>query len=518
MGKNATIEEFFVDKFRRKEMFRNKVKAIVGIILVSSMLFGCGQEAVEETQTTEVLVEVQKAEMGSLSINSGFVGTIEASESVNIIPMAAGKVTDTFFEVGDMVEAGDILFKIDDEAAKLQKEQAELTLKSTKQSAAMNQNTNAINFYSQAYNAQAAIDTAEVGYKAVQRNLDDAEDALDDIDDMVDKTKSTIAAYNQYKAIYDDETSTDEAKDKAAASIVFIGTSLGMDTSATDAASLAAVGPALTGSLGDLQSAKSQAKKGVDSLKDTKLTTGISLGQARQALQTICEIQAATGGQVLADSLQTGIDLAAIGVESAELALSFYEVTTPISGKIISKNVTTNGMASQQSVAYVVAQDDSMSTTFNVSEDVKNTLYIGKELVVERNGKEFKGVVSEVANSVDSSTGLFTVKADVEADGEMLPNGVNVKINCETYKEDNVVVIPYDAVYYDSEGSYVYLNKAGKAVKTFVTCGIFDEENISITEGINPGDEVVVSWASNLADGCDLKISDGSKDEVTDAN
>ncbi|MCQ2535592.1 MAG: efflux RND transporter periplasmic adaptor subunit [Lachnospiraceae bacterium] len=501
-------------------MFRNKVKAIVGIILVSSMLFGCGQEAVEETQTTEVLVEVQKAEMGSLSINSGFVGTIEASESVNIIPMAAGKVTDTFFEVGDMVEAGDILFKIDDEAAKLQKEQAELTLKSTKQSAAMNQNTNAINFYSQVYNAQAAIDTAEVGYKAVQRNLDDAEDALDDIDDMVDKTKSTIAAYNQYMSDYKTAVAggDTDARDKAAASIVFIGTSLGMDTRAGDSVSLEAVGPALAKSLGDLQSAKSQAKNGVASLKDTKYTTGISLGQARQALQTICEIQAATGGQVLADSLQTGIDLAAIGVESAELALSFYEVTTPISGKIISKNVTTNGMASQQSVAYVVAQDDSMSTTFNVSEDVKNTLYIGKELVVERNGKEFKGVVSEVANSVDPMTGLFTVKADVEADGEMLPNGVNVKINCETYKEDNVVVIPYDAVYYDSEGSYVYLNKAGKAVKTFVTCGIFDEENISITEGINPGDEVVVSWASNLADGCDLKISDGSKDEVTDAN
>lgn len=495
-------------------MFRNKVKAIVGIILVSSMLFGCGQEAVEETQTTEVLVEVQKAEMGSLSINSGFVGTIEASESVNIIPMAAGKVTDTFFEVGDMVEAGDILFKIDDEAAKLQKEQAELTLKSTKQSAAMNQNTNAINFYSQVYNAQAQADIAEVGYKAVKRNLDDTEDLVDDLEDGIESMTRYLARYKADMATLE----ANPGDPAATADIVGIAGALGLGVDPSDTTTFAALGKAMTTTLAEYQKALPEAKKGVDTLKDSKTTTAIQLGQAKQALQTLCEIQAATGGQVLADSLQTGIDLAAIGVESAELALSFYEVTTPISGKIISKNVTTNGMASQQSVAYVVAQDDSMSTTFNVSEDVKNTLYIGKELVVERNGKEFKGVVSELANSVDSMTGLFKVKADVEADGEMLPNGVNVKINCETYKEDNVVVIPYDAVYYDSEGSYVYLNKAGKAVKTFVTCGIFDEENISITEGINPGDEVVVSWASNLADGCDLKISDGSKDEVTDAN
>lgn len=513
-------------------MFRNRAKAIVGIVLASSMLFGCGEKAVEEVQTTEVLVETMKAEKGSLSLVSGFVGTIEASESVNIIPMAAGKVTETFAEVGDMVEAGDVLFKIDDEAAQIQKEQAELNLKSVKQNAEMTTNTTAINNYSQVYNAQAAIDTAEVGYKAVKRNLSDAEETLDDLEDSIDMMESTIGAYSQYYKAYVTAIAGGHAvgscpqgctegtcpAEKAADSIVYIASKLGIGADRTDGESLKKVGASLGKSLGELQSAASQTENGIDSLKDTKLTTGIGLKQAQQALQTICELQAATGGQVLQDQLQTGISLAALGVESADLALSFYEVTTPISGKIISKNVTTNGIASQQSVAYVVAQDDAMSTTFNVSEDVMKTLYEGKEIVVERNGKEFKGAITEVANAVDPMSGLFKIKAAVEANGEMLPNGVNVKINCETYTEDNAVVIPYDAVYYDSEGSYVYLNKAGKAVKTFVTCGIFDDENITILEGINAGDEVVVTWAANLSDGALLKISDGSNSEVTDAN
>ena len=504
-------------------MSRNRVKAVVGIMLITSMLIGCGKEAVEEVKTTEVLVETQKAEKGSLSLVSGFVGTIEASESVNIIPMAAGTVTETFAEVGDMVEAGDVLFKIDDEAAQIQKEQAELNLKSAKQNAEMTTNTTAINNYSQVYNAQATIDTAKIGYKSVKRNLNDARDMVDELEDTIDDMSYLRGQYNSAIAAYETASKITDPTEKAAAqakaieALVGIGSALGVGVDPSKPQTFYTIGTAIDSSIGQLESGLKEAEKGVATLKDTKATTEIQLKQAQQALQTICELQAATGGQVLQDQLQTGISLAALGVESADLALSFYEVTTPISGKIISKNVTTNGMASQQSVAYVVAQDDAMSTTFNVSEDVRNTLYEGKEIVVERNGKEFKGTITEVANAVDPMSGLFKIKAAVEANGEMLPNGVNVKINCETYSEDGVI-IPYDAVYYDSEGSYVYLNKAGKAVKTFVTCGIFDDENITILEGINAGDEVVVTWAANLSDGALLKISDGSNSEVTDAN
>jgi len=505
-------------------MIKNRAKALLGIMLTTTILFGCG-EAEEQTQTTEILVETQKAEVGSLALVSGFVGTIEASESVNIIPMAAGTVTETFAEVGDMVEAGDLLFKIDDDAAQLQKKQAELTLKSTKQNAEITTNTSAINFYSNAYNAQATIDTAQIGYKSIKRNLNDAKDMVDDLEDTIDDMETLRGQYNSYLAAYqagvaagDNPSDSTSNAGKAKDALVGLAGVLGVSVDPTNAASFAKIDSAISAQIGQLESGLEEAEKGVDTLKDTKATTEIQLKQAQQALQTICELQAATGGQVLQDQLQTGIGLAAVGVESANLALSYYDVTTPISGKIISKNISTNDIASQGMVAYVVAQDDSMSTSFNVSEDVKNTLYEGKEIVVERNGKEYKGVITEVANSVDSMSGLFKIKASVEANGEVLPNGVNVKINCETYNENNVIVIPYDAVYYDTNGSYVYLNDDGKAKKTFVTCGIFDEDNIAILEGLSAGDEVITTWASNLSDGCNLKIADQNGKETDDAN
>ena len=66
------------------------------------------------------------------------------------------------------------------------------------------------------------------------------------------------------------------------------------------------------------------------------------------------------------------------------------------------------------------------------------------------------------------------------------------------------MVIPYDAVYYDNEGAYVYLCTDDKAVKKRVEVGIFNDENIVVREGIKEGDLLITSWSARLLDGVDV--------------
>ena len=205
--------------------------------------------------------------------------------------------------------------------------------------------------------------------------------------------------------------------------------------------------------------------------------------------------------------LNTSLNLAQLGVDSAKLALSYYDVTTPISGKVISKGVDVNGFATSSQAAYVIANDNAMTVTFSVSESVKNTLTAGAPLVVERGGVEFEGVVTEVGNAINQQTGLFLVKGAVYATGEELPSGVSVKIHVETYKTEDAIIIPYDAVYYEKEGAYVYVMKDNVAVKTPVTTGIFDEEHIEITSGVALGDVVITSWSPRLIDGVEVEAA-----------
>ena len=90
-----------------------------------------------------------------------------------------------------------------------------------------------------------------------------------------------------------------------------------------------------------------------------------------------------------------------------------------------------------------------------------------------------------------------------------------MKITSNTYTAENELIIPYGAVYFENEGAYVYLNVDDKAVKTYVTPGIFDDTRIQIVDGIKEGDVVITSWSPRLLDGVsvDAKVSSGQNDK-----
>ena len=148
-----------------------------------------------------------------------------------------------------------------------------------------------------------------------------------------------------------------------------------------------------------------------------------------------------------------------------------------------------------------------MTVSYYVSEKIKNTCQLGQEIQLERNGKTYNASITEIGSSVDPQAGLFKIKACVAATGEELPSGVTVKITADTYSAQNAVVIPYDAVYYDNSGAYVYLNQENRAVKRYVVTGIFDDENMVIEEGIDLGDEIVTSWSPQLTSGALLSTT-----------
>lgn len=442
----------------------------------SLMLGGCGSNEVQETaETSAVVVDMEEAHTGKLTLQNSFVGTVSPQELVYVIPFASGTVTDTYFEVGDQVNAGDVLFQIDDSAAKLQLEQAQLNAVNVRQQAdsalTTQQESANIQMDSSRVQAQSGYDQAEIAYYNVLNNYNDVDDNIDKCEDTIKQLQAAIQAAS---------------------------------VSGGDAAGVAT-----------LQAQLTEVQKTKESLEATKKSLTPSLQQAESAYRAAKESmgivdrsQALSQGQALEDTkkqLSTGEKLANIGVESAELALSYYTVKAPISGTIQSKGVEVNGIAGSSSPAYTIANENMMTVTFQVSEAVKNTLSIGQEVTVERGTTGYTGNITEIGVAVNQQTGLFQIKAAVAANGSELPSGVSVKLTTDTYHtSDSAVLIPYDAVYYDNTGSYVYLSVDGKAVKTYVTTDLFDDTQISVTEGVQPGDTVITSWSPKLMNGVEV--------------
>ena len=75
-----------------------------------------------------------------------------------------------------------------------------------------------------------------------------------------------------------------------------------------------------------------------------------------------------------------------------------------------------------------------------------------------------------------------------------------------TKHADNVMTLPIDAVYHESEKSFVYTYVNGKANKVYVETGLYDDEKIEIISGITTDDQVITTWSSQLRNGSEVKV------------
>lgn len=480
----------------RSSMKKTKRQCAAGIavmLVLAMTLGGCG-DAVQETAATEeesaVTVSTQRVGTGTITLTNSFMGTISPEEMVMVIPLAVGTVTETFFEVGDTVEAGDVLFKIDDEAAKLGLQQAQLSAKTAKQTAdstidnLLNQlDSTDLQMEGSALQSKSSFEQAQIGY---------------------------VTAKNAYEQL--DKQCSDLKKQLD-----------GLTAAQASSQSVSGGNPVSSAQISELQASLTSLQSARDQAYQAYLTARSGYHTAEQALEITDETEAMTQDQLqrtldsTADSLETNVSMAQLGVTQAQMALDNYTVTAPVSGVIESKGVEVNGMASQSSPAYTIVNNNTMTVTFQVSEAVKNTFSVGQQITLERNDNTYKASITEIGASVNPQSGLFQIKACVEANGTELPSGVSVKVSADTYRAENTMIIPYEAVYYENEGAYVYISVDGRAVKTPITTGIFDDDNIVVTGGLELGDIVVTSWSPQLTGGVLLhEVSEDASAEDTE--
>ncbi len=222
----------------------------------------------------------------------------------------------------------------------------------------------------------------------------------------------------------------------------------------------------------------------------------------------------------LADAADVGtgvydaqIAAAETGVDAARYQKDMYRLTAPIDGVVDAVNVKEKGNAAQGYAAFTISEKESMIATFYVTEEVKNFLRPGHEVLLEneddKKSPPVTGMITMIGTSTDPQKGLFKVEAEIFTTGQKkLSGGVNVKLSVVSNAVADQLLIPYDAVYYEDGQAYVYVYTDGKAVRRDVETGLFNEDQIAITQGLNAGDAVITTWASGLKDGAKVEIID----------
>jgi RND family efflux transporter MFP subunit len=203
---------------------------------------------------------------------------------------------------------------------------------------------------------------------------------------------------------------------------------------------------------------------------------------------------------------QNSISAAQLQIDQLQESLDAYTITAPISGVIETANISVHDYATSSSYAFVISNKDTMIATYYVSEDVRNTFTVGQSITLEKDDNTYSGEIVEIGTAIDQTTGLFKIKAAVTGNTEGLLSGTKATVITDTYHENNAVIIPYDSVYYDGSQAYVYIVVDGKAKRTNIETGLYDNENIVVTSGLSEKDTVITTWAAQLRDGVDVEI------------
>lgn len=520
---------------------KNRSVLTLGLMIALGVsVTGCSSKKQTEVTAEKVNVEVQTPGSGEVTLDTDYIGTVSPEQQVYVTPLVSGTVTQVNYAVGDTVQEGDVLFKIDDEAAQLQVSSAKAAYSQAQ--AGVTAATGGSR-HLQNYQAEQGIDTLEDNLDKVRSSISDMEGQIDALGQQQEQL--TAAVQGAQGAVSTQETALIDAKaelqkiEEAAGVLDENGQERQEAIDALDAVkrleivtqknNVSTAEMALKqaqGALSDAQSGLSQVTSGKSQLESALETAKSQKDTLKDNLKTAQETYDITQDEVYPQTDATyaaQLAQAGVGVKSARYQLDFYTVTAPISGQVETVSVEKDAMAAAGNVAFVISNKNSMTVTFQVAEKVKDQLQVGDAITVERGDETFGGTITEVGTMAGAQTKLFQIKATIPGGSDKLPSGVSVKVHATTQREEGDLIIPYDAVYFSAGDAYVYCVENGKLVKTPVTVGLMNDTQVSIADGLTADSQVVTTWSSKLRDGAEVTIvsgedsTDGSNAASTDS-
>ncbi|MEG2087235.1 MAG: efflux RND transporter periplasmic adaptor subunit [Angelakisella sp.] len=411
-----------------------------------------------------ILVTAALPERGSMELTTAFVGTIQPSQVVSVMPKLMGVVREVHVTTGQQVKKGDLLLTLDDKDVLPSYNQAVAGYNSAK--AQVQQMTG-----SSYKSSLAQLDSA---YDSAFDNDENAKYALVKAEGELTAAQQELATAKQALTNAQGEIPPDPGKISKAVAAV--------------ANAEARVGKA------DLSAAAAES---------TKDMTQKYFNNARNSYNAM-----KTDGQVELQAVADAtLKQAEAGLNVAKAQLENTKLYSPIDGVVESISATPLNMVSNSTPAFVISNKDALTVTFNVPSTSIAAMEAGGGVHVVKGTGSYDATITEVTTVVNPQTALFTVKATLNSSGAELLTGVSVKVTAATRKAENAILLLQDSVYYDDGQAYVYLAVDGIAKKTPVETGISNPEKIEILSGIADTDMVVTSWHPNLIDGAKIQLT-----------
>ncbi len=229
------------------------------------------------------------------------------------------------------------------------------------------------------------------------------------------------------------------------------------------------------------------------------LKSGYATQQEYDTRSTTYQAAVASQAKAEAQVMQAEANLEAQGV-----TLSEYNLTAPIRGVVLEDyDITRGELVTTTTDVMRIGSMDKLRARVNIPEKDMSRLHVGMDAVLtfeSMGSQQFYGQVVIVDPYVDTSTRTIRgeIHVDNQATGFKLRPGIFARVLLVETKEENPLVVPSEALRPDGT---VIVVRDGKAVVQEVTKGATNGRVVSILDGLDVGEIVVVSGGQNVKDG-----------------
>ncbi len=373
-------------------------------------------------------------------------GSLLASEEVVLNTSVSGTVVRLRADLGDLVQAGQVVAELDTREFALAVDQAEAALRKAR--------NGLLRAQAQAEASRASLQQARESRKSWEAKLNGARAALEEARLNLERTQTLLA-------------------DRLIAQREF-------DAARTRFES----------ALAQYQTAEVELQQHPDRVRvaEAQLESDLSAGQVAEA--------------------EIGQQEAALGIARKKLADA--TLRAPIRGAIARRHVNPGEFLKDNTPVFTIVRSDPLKYTGTVPERAALDLRPGQTVRLEVDpapGRTFEGRVIRVSPAVDVTNRTVALEAEIPNPQGRLKPGLFARGVVEIRKDSGVAFVPEAAVSSFVGITKVFVVSDGKAHERRVKVGGRQDGAVETLEGVRPGEQVATSALAQLYDGAPVSVA-----------
>lgn len=200
------------------------------------------------------------------------------------------------------------------------------------------------------------------------------------------------------------------------------------------------------------------------------------------------------------DTVQTGLETAAVRHAQAKAVLADRAIVAPFSGIIGLTDISPGDRVTDGTSIATLDERSAILVDFNLTEDHAVRIRVGDRIAVRPSNepdREITGTVTAMGSRIDEASRTLRVRAKISNADDTIRPGTSFSVEL-AFVGGSYPSVREVAVLWSRDGAYLWRARAGRAEKVFVKLVRRDDGRILVDGKLAAGDAVVVQGVQGL--------------------